>query len=53
MYIVHRTYVLQTYCNDHFESQLPFLVCNQINMKYLLCQRRRVYAGKKIGISIP
>ena len=30
-----------------FEFQLPFGVYNQINMKYILCQRIRVYAGKK------
>ena len=33
--------------NDNFDYQLPFWVCNQINMKYILCQRRRVYAGKQ------
>ena len=44
---VHRTNVLKTYSNGHFEFQLPFWVYNQIYMKYILCQRRRVYAGKK------
>ena len=56
MYITlekHRTYVLQTYSNDHFESQLPFCVNNQINIKSILCRRRRVYASIKRGISIP
>ena len=33
-------------CNDYFEFQLPFQVYIQINMKYILCQRRRIYAGK-------
>ena len=45
--------VLQTYSNDHFESQLSFCVNNQINIKSILCRRRRVYAGIKRGISIP
>ena len=36
---LHRTNVLQTYCNDHFEFQLPFLVWNQINMKCIYCAR--------------
>ena len=50
---VSESSVIQSYCIGHFEFQLTFWVCNQINMIYILCQRRRVYAGKKRGISIP
>ena len=42
---VHKTFVLQTYCNDLLEFQLPFWVYKQINMKSILCRRRCVYAG--------
>ena len=40
-------------CNPTFEFQLAFWVYKQINLEYILCQRRHVYAGKKRGISIP
>ena len=33
--------------HGRYEFKLPFWVYNQIYMKYILCQRRRVYAGKK------
>ena len=39
--------VMQSYYKNHFEFQLAFWVYKQISMKYILCQRRRVYDGKK------
>ena len=50
---VHKTFVLQTYCNDLLEFQLPFWVYKQINMKSILCGSVDTSTLAKYGISIP